>query len=81
MEKLSFVEKLDIEMNPDDNPIMANFAEARNSVRRQSQMVMSFAVQKDLEMQLLAQQQANGGAINDDDSSKGSVLTSDEEDI
>ena len=34
MEKLSFVEKLDIEVNPDDNPIMAKFAEGRNSVRR-----------------------------------------------
>ena len=43
-------------------------------------MVMSFAVQKDLEMQLLSQQKANG-AINDDDTSKSSNGTTSEEDI
>lgn len=41
-------------------------------------MVMNFSVQKDLEMQLLAEK-ANSGAINDDDTSKDSDATSEED--
>ena len=78
MEKLAFVEKIDLENNPEDNVILTKFQEGTAKARRQSQLVMGFAAQKELEMKLLANDaNAVNNTSSDDDDSKNTS----EEDI